>query len=101
MPYQVKKINYTEGLSANLDWVANVSRPNVSFSVCEACIKFKCAGRNTICIICQLNDNKCNLLKHGIKCPQLNVSHLRQNYLLILASKIYQMGEVKLVQYFS
>ena len=30
-------------LSVNLNWVANVSRPDDRFSVCEACTKFKCA----------------------------------------------------------
>ena len=59
-----------------LNWVAGISRPDISFPVCEPSTKFK-QFNSSRCTISQQYNRKCKNSKNEIRFPQLNLNNIK------------------------
>ena len=66
---KTSSLSYGRSAVSQLNWVAGISRPYISFSVCEASTKFKNAATKDVPYINKIIDNV-KSTNYGIKFPQ-------------------------------
>ena len=70
-----EKTSYRSAVG-HLNWVAEISRPDISFSVCEASTKFKQATVADVLYVNKIIKNVKNS-KNAINFPQLNLNNIK------------------------
>ena len=70
-----EKTSYRSAVG-QLNWVAEISRPDISFSVCEASTKFKQATVADVLYVNKIIKNVKNF-KNAINLPQLNLNKIK------------------------
>ena len=70
-----EKTSYRSAVG-HLNWVAEISRPDISFSVCEASTKFKQATVADVLYVNKIIKNLKNS-KNAINFPQLNLNNIK------------------------
>ena len=91
-----EKTSYISAVG-QLNWVAEISRPDISFSVCEASPKFK---QPTVADVLYVNKIIKNIKnsKNAINFPQLNLNNIKLQLFTDAVLTTYPMEAAKLVK---
>ena len=91
-----EKTSYRSAVG-HLNWVAEISRPDISFSVCEASPKFK---QPTVADVLYVNKIIKNIKnsKNAINFPQLNLNNIKLQLFNDAVLTTYPMEAAKLVK---
>ena len=90
-----KKTSYRSAVG-QLNWVAGIVRPHISFSVCEASTKFKQATVADVPYVNKIIKNVKNSTKE-IRFPQLNLNNIELQLFTDASFNNFPMEEAKLV----
>ena len=91
-----EKTSYINAVG-QLNWIAEISRPDISFSVCEASTKFK---QPTVADVLYVNKTIKNIKnsKNAINFPQLNLNNIKLQLFTDAVLTTYPMKAAKLVK---
>ena len=90
-----KKTSYRSAVG-QLNWVAGIARPDISFSVCEASTKFKQATVADVPYVNKIIKNVKNSTKE-IRFPQLNLNNIELPLFTDASFNNFPMEGAKLV----